>query len=339
MKKLSVAVIGCGRIAQVYLDIFEKLSDQIDVIAAVDKELDKAQKFATHFTNCLSFDNLDNILDMRIDVLHILTPHYLHKEHAIKALERDFNVLLEKPIATTVEDGKAIIEAAKKSKGKLEVIFQNRYITGVEKLRRMILENKTGLVKGVSSSLTWWRPPSYYECDWKGSWEKEGGGVVIDQAIHSLDLVRYILQDEVEYLIGNIDRRVLTNIEVEDIAEAYLKFNKGTIYTFYACNYFFDNVPIRIDFYYENGKATLLGETMTITLNGKTHVYPNNTDQDVDESLSYWGKNHEKQVLHFYESVLHDSEVFVTGQDALKTLELVRGIYDSAELKDRILLN
>lgn len=113
--------------------------------------------------------------------------------HAIACLNAGFHVLTEKPIAIHLGDADLMTEAAKRNHKQLGVIFQNRYIEGIREVKRLIEAGEFGRLTGAFSTLNWWRPPSYYDCDWKGSWEREGGGVVIDQAIHSLDLVRYLM--------------------------------------------------------------------------------------------------------------------------------------------------
>ncbi|MDU4976551.1 MAG: Gfo/Idh/MocA family oxidoreductase, partial [Hungatella hathewayi] len=269
MEKIKAGIIGCGRISSVYKAAFENLRDEVELVLAVDKELSRAEKLAAAFPGCGYSDKLEDLLKQPLSVVHVLTPHFLHKEHGIACLEAGFHVLTEKPIAITAEDADAMIRAAKKNKRQLGVIFQNRYIEGVQEVKRLIAEGKFGRITGAFSTLNWWRPPSYYECDWKGSWEKEGGGVVIDQAIHSLDLVRYMMGCEPVKVKGQIDRRILTNIEVEDVADAAITFENGAVYSFFACNYYTSNSPIRVEISGENGTALLTQDEVVIRLKGQ----------------------------------------------------------------------
>ncbi|MDQ0222604.1 Gfo/Idh/MocA family protein [Streptococcus moroccensis] len=339
MKELRIAVVGCGRIAQVYNEIFQKYPENIKVIAAVDIQIERAQAFAENFKGCVALTDYKDLGNLNIDIVHILTPHFLHAEQSSKLLEMGYHVLQEKPIAIELSDAKALCELANKVDKKLGVISQNRYITGIQKLKKLFDSGELGKLKGVSSLLNWWRPPSYYECDWKGHWETEGGGVVIDQAIHSLDLVRYIAGEEVRSVHGFIDKRVITQIEVEDVANALIEFKSGARYIFNACNYFFENTPIRIDFYFERGTAFLHGEQVEITMDGKSHIYKNESPQEILETLSYWGANHEKQVIEFYENIDNPDYNFVTPEDATKSLEIVRAIYKSSQKGEKVIFN
>ncbi len=337
MKKLKVGIIGCGRISSVYRDAFAKLSDLIDVVVAVDKDIERAKQFANYFPGCVFTDKLTNVTAKSLDVMHVLTPHFLHKEHVIQCLESGINVLTEKPIAISMEDAYEMCEVAKKTGKKLGVIFQNRYIDGIVQAKKLLLEGRLGKVTGAWSSLNWWRPPSYYDCDWKGYWDKEGGGVVIDQAIHSIDLVRYLIGCEVESVKGHIDTRVLSQIEVEDVADAAITFENGAVYSFYACNYFTSNSPIQIMISTENGSISLSGETVTIKQGGEETVIENMSEGGKEEH-AYWGKCHLDQIKDYYNCLLNNQPVPFAPEDATKTLEIVLAIYRSSREGKKIIL-
>ena len=253
MRKLRVAVIGCGRIASVYSAAFAKMEDEIDVILALDKDIVRAQSFAAPFGGCAAAADVElsafreMLRRVKPDVLHILLPHHLHCRYAVAALEEGVHVLTEKPIAIDLADADAMIVAARASGRQLGVVFQNRYIDGVQRVRGLMERGALGGVRGAFSMLNWHRPASYYQCDWKGRWATEGGGVVIDQAIHSIDLVRYMTGLEAVSVQGHTARRVLKTIEVEDEADAAITLSNGTVYSFFACNYYTKNSPIRIE--------------------------------------------------------------------------------------------
>ena len=300
MEKIKAGIIGCGRISSVYQAAFENMKDEVELAFVVDKEVCRARKLAAAFPGCGYSDKLEDLLKQPLSVVHVLTPHYLHKEHAAACLDAGFHVLTEKPVALTTEDADAMIRAADRNGRQLGVIFQNRYIEGLQEVKKLIEQGNFGRLTGAFSTLNWWRPPSYYECDWKGSWEKEGGGVVIDQAIHSLDLVRYLMGCEPVKVKGHIDRRILTNIEVEDVADAAITFENGAVYSFFACNYYTSNSPIRVEISGENGTALLTQNEVLIQLKGQEPrtIYPS-VGPDV-KGEAYWGNYHEIQLRDFY---------------------------------------
>lgn len=289
----------------------------------------RAEKFASSFPSARAFTAVEDLLALEPDVVHVLTPHFLHREHVEACLKAGCNVLTEKPIATTMEDARSMIQTARNCGRQLGVVFQNRYIEGVQEVRRLIREGAFGRIIGAWSHMAWHRPPSYYQCDWKGSWEKEGGGVVIDQAIHSIDLVRYMMGCEPVEIQGHISNRVLTMIEVEDEADAAIRFENGIVYAFSACNYYIKNSPIRIEIAGENGVALLTESRMDIAIEGRepyTVIPSLGFDKD---GQSYWGSYHKIQIAEFYKALDEGRPVPFDPEDASRTLAIVLGIYDS----------
>ncbi|MEG1195263.1 MAG: Gfo/Idh/MocA family oxidoreductase [Clostridia bacterium] len=327
----EIGVIGCGRISKVYQAAFQNLKDQVHVRFCVDKHIDRARAFAHQFEGCGYGDDLGELLKTKLDTVHVLTPHFLHKEHVIRCLEAGFHVLTEKPIAIYVADGEEMIRTAQRCERQLGVIFQNRYITGIVEAKRLIEQGVLGKLIGAWSQLNWWRPESYYECDWKGTWEMEGGGVVIDQAIHSLDLVRYLAGCPVTSVKANIDRRVLTSIEVEDVADAVIRFENGMIYSFFASNYYTHNSPIRVEISGEKGTILLTGDSVEIHIDGQTPRVVEMATQLQAEGENYWGSCHQTQIISFYQALSENRPVPTDPKDALETLKLVQAIYTSAK--------
>ena len=140
MKKLRVALIGCGRISISYLDAFKKLQDEIEIVAAVDIRQERAEEFAASFPGAKAYARLEDLYPLKIDVLHVALPHYLHAEVTLAALEHGMNVLSEKPMALTLQDAEKMIETAKEKGRKLGCIFQTRYNESVMTLKKMVEE-------------------------------------------------------------------------------------------------------------------------------------------------------------------------------------------------------
>lgn len=231
-----------------------------------------------------------------------------------------------------MEDAAEMMETAAACKKQLAVIFQNRYIPGVQEVKRLIAQGAFGQIKGAWSHLAWYRPESYYKCDWKGSWEKEGGGVVIDQAIHSIDLVRYMMGSEAKTIQGHIARRILTTIEVEDEADAAITFENGATYAFSACNYYVTNSPIRIEICGENGRALLTETEMEITLAGhKPYKVPPPPRGPEHGGRSILGRISQRAGPGFLRKPGKGAADQRPPAGRGKTLELVLGIYRSAK--------
>lgn len=337
MKKVKAAIVGCGRISVCYEYSFNKLSDMIELVYAVDTDEKKAKDFAAKF-NCNYTTNFDEILDKDIDVIHLCTPHYLHAPMAIKAMKAGKHVLTEKPMAITLQDADEMIKVSDETGKKLGVIFQTRYTKSCDVIKEIISSGKLGKIIGARSYLTWKRPDSYYlESNWKGTWDKEGGGVLIDQAIHSIDRVQYLLGSDVEWIQGSIHNFCHDIVKVEDTADAVIKFKNGCIYNLFACNVYVDDSPINIEIIGEKGKVGLLQDMGFVDIDGQ-YTEIRKTYEEVYVGPTYWGSSHHLQLADFYNSIIRNLPVTLDGREGRKTLEIIKGIYKSSTENQRVYL-
>jgi UDP-N-acetyl-2-amino-2-deoxyglucuronate dehydrogenase len=331
MAKLKVAIIGCGRISASYDDAFRKLGDVCEVVGAIDLDAEKARRFAAPF-HARSGTSLSDLLSLRPDVLHVCLPHYLHASVTLEALEHGMNVLCEKPLALSLADCDRMIAKAKEKNLKLGCVFQTRYNESVQVLRQKRLDGVFGGLLTARSYLAWNRAPEYYaSSDWKGSWEKEGGGVLIDQAIHSLDRVRYLVGSEVVSLRGRIFNDGHPYLPVEDTALASIRFKNGCLYNLYAYDYNGIDTPITIEIVGTKGVFGLIQDVGYSVIDGVREEYREVEAGDV-VGPSYWGTTHVMQLKDFYHSVQRNQPVMVDGLEGKKSLEVVKGIYLSAYL-------
>lgn len=337
MRKLRVAMIGCGRISEMYKEVFKQLRDTIDVVYAVDVDLDKAKKFANEFEKCIPITDYKECFDKNIDVFHIATPHYLHPIISIEAMKNKINVLTEKPMAINLKDADEMIKIAREQNVKLGVIFQTRYVKGCVELKKLIEEGKLGKIMAARSYLSWSRSDEYYmSSDWKGTWDKEGGGVLIDQAIHSLDRVIWLVGSDIDWIEGHIDNRIHDIVNVEDVAEAVVKFKNGCLYHLYACNCYSYDAPIEIEIVGTKGKVGLKQDLAWVNIDGQERYEIVDGYDGLSVGPNYWGCSHITQIKDFYKSVIENKPVFIDGTSGRKALELVRGIYKSSKENRRI---
>ena len=337
MNKLKAAMIGCGRISSVYKQAFNSIKDNVNVVYSVDIDERKARDFAKEFPYCKPLTNYKDLLDKEIDVIHIATPHYLHAPLAIDCLNHGYNVLTEKPMAITLKDADAIINTADKTGTKLGVIFQTRYVKGCMELKKIIDEGKLGEIIGARSFLSWIRPDSFYaQSNWKGTWAKAGGGVLIDQAIHSIDRVQWLVGSDVDWIEGSMHTRTHKIADAEDVAEALVSFKNGCLYQLYASNSYVYNAPIEIEIVGEKGKAGLRQDLAWIHIDDGEKYEINDDNDELQVGPSYWGNSHVIQIKDFYHSVRYNKPVFIDGFQGKKALELVLGIYKSAREGKRL---
>ena len=337
MKKLRVAIIGCGRISEVYRYVFKQLSDRVEVAYAVDKIIEKAEDFAKDFEGCEALRDYKQCLDKNIDVIHIATPHHLHSSMAIDAMRSKINVLTEKPIAISLEEADEMIRVAKEENVKFGVIFQTRYVKGCMDIKELIEQGKLGNIVAARSYLSWHRPDSYYlESDWKGTWDKEGGGVLIDQAIHSLDRVLWLVGSDIDWVEGHVDNRLHKIVEVEDVADALVRFKNGCDYHLYATNCYSYDSPIQIEIVGEKGKVGLKQDLAWVEIKGEEPYEIRDGYDGLTVGPNYWGCSHITQMKDFYDSVEKDTPIFIDGKEGRKALELIRAIYKSSKEKARV---
>lgn len=332
MKKLRVAVIGCGCISWRHLESAVAL-DEAELVAICDIKEERVKEFAEKF-NVKGYSDYNKMFDKEnLDVVHICLPHYLHTVAACAAFKKGINVISEKPMSIKYEDAVEAVETAEKYSVKYGVIFQCRYNTPSQLVKKRIEDGRLGKVKCGRSTLTWHRPDNYYDnSDWKGTWDKEGGGVIIDQAIHSLDLANWMIDSEPTQIQSSLHNRNHNIMIVEDSAEGLIKYKNGVILAFYAMNNYFVDEPIEIRLLCENGNAIFSYDKATITYNDGTVETVENQPQKIVSYTSgkeYWGMQHIVQIAQFYRAVLGQEELEISGREALKIQKIICDIYQN----------
>ncbi|GMQ63194.1 Gfo/Idh/MocA family protein [Vallitalea maricola] len=335
-----VGIVGCGNIFPMHAYPVNELSCT-ELVAVCDIKEDRAKAKAQEL-GCKYYTDYKEMIDKEnLDVVHICTPHYMHPLIAIYAAEKKVSVLTEKPMSIKLEDAENMINAAKDNNVTLGVIFQNRYNKGSQLIKKTLESGELGKIITGKLSVTWDRSDEYYtNSDWKGTWDKEGGGVIIDQAIHTMDLMRWFIDSEIEYVDANISNRAHEIIEVEDSAEGVIKYKNGIYTGFYAINYYGYDAPVEIEIYCENGIASMVADKATIKFkDGRTLI----ADQDPNEVFnygnvkSYWGVSHVKQIKNYYHSLTNGTKPEITGEEAYKTQKMICAIYDGGKEQKRII--
>ena len=340
MTKLKVAIIGCGNIFPMHAQSILSRNDA-ELVAVCDVKKERADEKARIY-DCAAYTDYMNMFDKEtIDVIHICLPHHLHAPVTIEAASRKIHILTEKPMSIHYEDAVEMVETAKENQVTLGVIFQNRYNPGSQLIKMMLDSGELGAIKSGKLSVTWDRSDEYYQrSDWKGTWEKEGGGVVIDQAIHTLDLMRWFVNDEIKYVDASISNRAHEIIEVEDAAEGVIAYKNGVITAFHAINYYTYDAPVEIELHCENGLVKMVADRATIRLHdGREFIADNNpleTFHYENGVKGYWGVSHVKQINNFYESLVNGTPLDITGEEALKTQKMICAIYESGKKKERV---
>ena len=218
---MKVAVVGCGNISKSHLNALSKLDD-IEIVAAVDIKKDRAEQTAARWGGAAYTDFEEMLEKEHPDCVHICTPHYLHTQMAVKAMRSGAHVIVEKPCSVTMEEVDLLRSVQTETGKQVGICFQNRYNESAMRIKETIDSGSMGKVKGVRAFLTWYRDMDYYSDDWHGTLDKECGGVLINQAIHTIDLVQ-LFAGGCDRVTSHIFRNRLKDIEVEDTAEVFME--------------------------------------------------------------------------------------------------------------------
>lgn len=326
--RLRVAVIGCGDIAALHFSAIARATEA-ELVGVCEVDPVRREAAATTHGAPGFAGHLELFDAVRPDVVHVCTPHHLHASIAIDALERGIHVIVEKPLAHTREEGARFVKAAARSRAKAAVCFQNRYNAPVQAARRVLDSGELGAVKGAAATVLWHRTPEYYrDRPWRGRWDTAGGGLLMNQAIHTLDLLQWLM-GEVISVSGSAGTRALGDvIEVEDTADMVLTHCSGAQSVFYATLVNAVNAPITIDIVAEHGTLSLRGDLTTTYADGRTEVVAERAVASCGRA--YWGVSHELLVRDFYASLGSGEEFWIGPAEAEKTLRIVQDVYDQS---------
>lgn len=338
MDKIKVGIIGCGTIYGVHAQSLQHIN-QVEIAAFCDIIKSRAEKAAQTYGGKAYSDYKQMIELETLSAVHICLPHYLHYPVAVYALEHGVDVLCEKPISIKYQDAHKMLQAADQYGAKLGVIFQNRYNTGSMFVKRHIQSGGLGKFIGAQCKLTWCRNADYYaSADWRGKLATEGGGVLINQAIHTLDLMRWLIPHDIKSVEAATTKRTDADIEVEDTAEGCIYFDNGSKALFYFTNNFVCDAPVQIELYFENAKALLEGDKASIFFkDGSVKTSVETEDIKFTKAKAVWGSSHYLQIKEFYQD--QTGQVVRQGLlEALKTQKLLCSIYRSAEENRKIVI-
>ena len=335
MSRLKAAVIGLGGVSPMHIKPLQTMG--IPIVAVCDKNAEIANTVAKEL-DATAYTNYAEMLDTGgFDVLHICLPHYLHAPVAIAALSKGYHVLTEKPMATTTRDAEKMMSAAKENNVYLGVIFQNRYSPGAQLIKETLESGALGTVKGGWIRVTWHRSGDYYALsDWRGKWATEGGGVLINQSIHSFDMMTFFLGTPTS-VDASIANRAHPAIEVEDVAEGVITYGEIPI-SFFVNTFHPYDAPASVEIICAHGKASLIGEDAEILFNDGTKKTAG-IDKEAQRQFgmkSYWGVSHVKQIQDFYLSLENGEPLAIDGEQGLRTQRLINGIYKSAKMGKKV---
>ncbi|MEE0981226.1 MAG: Gfo/Idh/MocA family oxidoreductase [Acutalibacteraceae bacterium] len=334
---MRVSVVGCGGVSKSHLRALSEM-ESVTISSVVDIVREKADSAALKY-GCKAYYDYETMLsEDKPDCVHICTPHYLHVPMSVKALTQGIHVLCEKPCAISAEGLSQLKMAQLLSDAKFGVCFQNRYNESAILVKSLVDKGAYGNVEAVRSTVHWFRDEAYYSDDWHGTIEKEGGGVAVNQAIHTQDLMRYVSGKKTKCVTGHVFTDHLKDIiEVEDTVHAIFEYEDGTLGLYSATTAFSKNLPVIIDVVCEKATLRLEGDNAyLITDSGIEQLHL--ADNEGFVGKNYWGKGHSSLISDFYDCIKEDRKFPIDAIEGGKAVEEFLAIFESSAKGDKVYL-
>ncbi len=324
---MNACIVGYGAVGPVHAAAISEL-DGSAIYAVCDVNPEHARLCDEKY-GCTIYGDFDEMLkDPHIDVVHICTPHYLHKEMAKKALLAGKHAVLEKPVALSLDDVKELTVLADSVSNKLCIVLQNRTNACIKALKDIAENEPVGALKGIIGGVYWNRSKEYYEKDaWRGRWDTEGGGAVINQSLHMIDMMIYF-GGRIKKLNSVINHWRVPGIEVEDDAHAVMDFDGGARGIFNATNCYVTDEPYILELRFENAHYRYAdGRLYKIEEDGARIIAK---DDQILIGKAYWGNGHSQLIKSFYDALDGKNTSYTDIHDAYETMKAVFAIYDQA---------
>ncbi len=340
-KKIGIGIIGTGSIAGHHLKSVQELNN-CEIIAMASSSEERAVKAAEVFGVKVYSSYKKLLKNKAIDAVIICTHSGNHLEPTLAAAKMGKHILVEKPIEISVKRANKMIAACEKAGVKLSVIFQNRFSSDYIKLKRAVLAGQLGKLILGNAYIKWFRPTSYYKSsNWKGTIKGDGGAALINQGIHTIDLLLDIM-GEVESVFGKV-RTVKHKIEGEDLGLALLTFKNGALGTIEGSTAITPGYPERLEIFGTKGSIILeagkiivwdiIGEDAKDAISKKENKSGSSDPMAINYAL------HKAQISDFVRAIKKDKTPLVDGLEGLKSLSLIKGIYKSDKRGKEIRFN
>jgi len=332
---MKYALIGCGRISKNH--IHSAILNGLDIRALCDLDENKALNLINHFNlkNVKVYTDYNSmILNENLDLVAVATNHNSHYEIARSLIVSNINVLIEKPAVIDLNHGIDLIELSKINKVKVSVCHQNRFNKSVVKLRDAILQNRLGNIFYISVNVRWFRDQLYYSQDaWRGS-KKELDGVLMNQAIHNIDLLLWIIDSEVSNIMSVKKNFRNPEIEMEDFAIAIVEFKNGCAGIIEASTITFpENLEETITIFGSKGTVKIGGTSLNRIEEWKVFDEKEQIDEIIENSNetppNVYGFGHQMIYSDLINAIEDDREPKVSLLEALRAIKVILEIYET----------
>mgnify|MGYP000119369986 CR=1 FL=1 len=335
-EKIRFGIVGTGVGANFCANGLALIANEgiAELVAVTSQREERAKEFASKWNIKYWYTDYKKMLkEAPIDAVIISTPHYQHHPMALEAMENDKHVLVDKPMAINLKEADEMIRKARERNLKLGVNLQSRFDPTMRKVKDSVESGVFGRLIFGEAIVEWFRTQEYYdESPWRGRWATEGGGALINQAIHTIDLLVWIM-GQPEYLWAQMDT-FTHKIEVEDLAAAVIRFKNGAIGVIQGSTAIYPGLPTRLEIHGTKGTAIIEGEILRRwSVIGEEEIVLEGTK----EGLKSWARpdlvpatNHASLLRDFAKAIIENREPVVNGVEGRRVLEVIMAVYESA---------
>lgn len=339
MAKLRVGLVGLGMAVAPHANSLRDLSDRVEVSHAFSPSASRRAAFAARYPAFPLADDLDAVLgDPGVDVVFVLTPPNSHLSIVRRCAAAGKHVLLEKPLEIDTRRAVELVETCRTAGVRLGVMLQHRYRPAGRALREVLATGRLGAIVGCSTVCRLWRPQSYYDEPGRGDKDRDGGGVLMTQAIHTLDLM-LSLAGPVREVVGFAMTSPVHRMQTEDMVAAGVRFANGALGTIDATTAAYPGFPERIELIGENGTAALAGTSLDVRFHDGT-VFSETAvaagDGTGADPMAFPHDWHRGLIEDFLDAVAEGREPPVSGETALHVHRLIDALLLAAETGERV---
>ncbi|THF76390.1 Gfo/Idh/MocA family protein [Cohnella fermenti] len=339
---VKVAILGAGAISKAHIDGYLRFKERCEIVAICDVYAEKAEaRRAEYGLNAKVVSDYKELLGEGIDLVSVCLPPYVHAEVAVDFLNAGSHVLVEKPMASSLEECDRMIEAAASSGKVLSVVAQNRFTNPIMKLKQVLDSGLAGPILHAQADSFWWRGHCYYDLWWRGTWEKEGGGCTLNHAVHHIDALLWMMgrPAEVQAFMSNVAH---DNAEVEDLSMAMLRYPNGSLGQITSSVVHHGEEQ---QFVFQGRQARISAPWRVTASLSKPNGFPEpNTELEAQirqlydrlPDLPYEG--HAAQIDNVLSAIATGEPPLVDGASGRATLELIMSIYKSASTGENVRL-
>lgn len=351
-EKLRFGLVGCGVIGPMHAQAISSLPDA-ELSAVADLVIERAQRLAVQYGAHAYSDMGEMLARERLDVVTICTPSGMHGEHACRAMRAGCHVIVEKPMEIRLEAIDEMLRVQQERGVKLAIISQHRFDPAAQQVRALLDEGAFGRMVLGHAQIPWWRSQGYYDSgDWRGTWRLDGGGVLMNQSIHWIDLLQWMM-GPVKSIAAYTDT-LAHRMETEDAAVAVLRFASGALGTITATTGAYPGLATRLEIFGDKGSAVIEGDEL-----GYLHLA-----RDEREAVGAYGsgaktsrtepresegsaasdpaalaiRSHALQIADMIRAIREDGTPLVDGHAGRRPVEIILGIYEAARTGKEVLL-